>query len=387
MTTGTKPPSGPATVRTGSVHATDAALTTWLHKLWHADEPPQRIEVWQMFNPRVSVRGQLIFHIDFKPNSKYSAEDANRLANEIRAVAQDDCNAAERKSYYEIQVIDHNRGAAPLVRRLGPLEPVLAYLTKPGDDHERDADDELPGPRTVTERYNERMMRHLEQKENSLNRVLGDTLLMMRDHIVEQRTWIASMMSQNIQFHGELQNALDRRKERELSGAWTELKVGMARDALRSGRNVLLGLFGSAAAEPAKQVNMTAATAVASAVVKKIGRSVERSLIDGFLTDCEQLGLLPQLFGEWNEQGPLADKPGIFTPAQFAVLIRVRDGELPPEAVDEIIPGFGGKHEISFEQIARAQPLIPDGIGQALIELKTLREQKRTSTSHAQPAA
>lgn len=380
--------------RTGSVAPEDAELTTWLHALWHGDEPPQRLEVFQLFNPRHSVRGQMIHHIDFKANSKYDVEEANKLANQLIAAAQHDCDCAEQKSFYEIAIVDHNRRAMPLVRRLGPLYPKVQYVANPkaaadsgGNGGDSEDEDDIPGPRTISERYNVRLLRHLEQKESQLNRVVGDLLVFQRDALAEQRQWNATMASNHMKFFVELQDALDRRKERDIAGAWTEMKVNAARDGMRVGRNVLLGMFGQAAAEQKQIVAASPIAAAAHAVTQKIGRSVERSLIDGFLTDCEEAGILSQLCGEWNDQGPIAGKEGIFTPQQVAILVKVRDGELPADAVDNIIPGMGGAYEITLEQVMKAQPVVPDSIAQAIFELQALRQTKRAQATQTAASA
>lgn len=342
---------------------------------------PQRLELWQVFNPHLSVRGKMIYQEDFKSNAKYDPEQANELANKIWATAQHDCNCAERKSFYEIAVVDHNRTAQPLIHRIGPLFFSTTYLEKPGGNGARDDedDDEYPsGLRSKAERYIERMLKHIEWKEQSLNAVTGDLLMARRDEAISMREWVALLMKGNMENFLATQSALDRRKERDLAGAWTEMKVETAREGMRMARNLLTG-FGGAVVSGTPPSEVT--KAIVDNVKLRIAQNTERTMIANFLRDCEQQGVFAKLFGEWTDDGPVAEKPGIFTWEQGAILIQVRDGDLPVEAVDEIITGFGGKFEIKHEQLFAAQPFVSQGTGQALIELKEIRERKRAAAT------
>lgn len=365
--------------RTGPISPTDAGLATWLHSLWARDTPPEQIQLWPLFNPKRSVRGKMIHQVHPKANSTCSPEDAVNLANELLSLAQNDCDAAEQKSFYEVAIIDHDRRSEPLVRRIGPLHPQISYLEKPGGRQGAEDDEDDDNPRSMTLRYIDRNLRHVEWKEQALNQVTGDLLMTLRELNTELRQENAQLRQSQHMMFLSMQDALDRRKERDLAGAWTELKVSMAKDGVRAGRNLLLGLFGKAAveavsAQPAPASNHMTGQ-IAHAVKKRLSERTERTLIDGFLRDCEDAGILSKLFGEWNDNGVVpGSAPGVFTARQFAILMKVRDGEAPPAALDQIVPGFGGTDEITMQQIMEAQPFIPEGIGQALIELKEMRE-------------
>lgn len=352
-------------------------MVEWLNTLWVRKDIPQKIEVRQLIRGN---RGDLIFHETFSQNDRRDIEVVTQLANRILAACQHDCDVAEKKRSYLIDVIDDYKSADKLVRAVGPLTPERKYLQKlgEGDGPGGVLDDEEMDERNLSLRYIERLLKHVEWKEDSLNKVVGDLLLFQRDTIAEQRGWISDREKNHMAFFLQLQDALDRSKERDRAGALTDLKIEGVREAMRYGRNLLFGLFGPSANKDApKQIGT--GNVVLENIKARIDRNSERSLIDGFLVDCEKAGILPQLFGEWTEAGPVKDKPGIFTPEQFAILLKVRDGDIPPEAIDQIIPTFGGQYEITFEQIARAQPLIPDSIGSALMELKELRERRRAA--------
>jgi hypothetical protein len=97
------------------------------------------------------------------------------------------------------------------------------------------------------------------------------------------------------------------------------------------------------------------------------------------MTDCEHVdGLMDKLTGEAEDvNGKLVMiKPGILNPKQVAILVGVRGGFLPPDALDPIMPDSGHKLEITMAQVTQAmQAGVTEGIGMALMELKTLREQ------------
>lgn len=376
--------------RTGSVAADDSELAKWLHVLWARDTPPEKLEVWQIFNPNASVRGKMIHQTVFKANSKYTIEDCVKLANEILAASQNDCNCVGRKSQYEIAVIDFHQRSNPLVRRLGPLFPrqqslILDGARSPSAGGDDEDDDGLaPGMKPTAERYLERLMRHLEAKEQGLNRVLGDILIHQQQTAEDLRTHNRQLQEASFQMFLQLQDAMDRKDDRATARAMTDLKVEFIRDGRRLGRNLLLGLFGpdattDRALPPAQQQPTSAAAKVLQDMKTKVDSSLERTLIDGFLTDCEQAGLLEKLCGAWDDNGPIKDKPGVLTPEQVTIMLRVRAGAMPVDAIDEILPGYKGKHEISVPQVVAAAEFLPESIQQALLELKNLRDRRRAT--------
>jgi hypothetical protein len=115
--------------------------------------------------------------------------------------------------------------------------------------------------------------------------------------------------------------------------------------------------------------------------------SYERVLIDNFLNDCEEAGLSVALFGEFDEKdGRLVQtSPGIFTFEQFITFMKVGKGTLPPEALDDFMPGSGKENAITPEQIEKARAAgVTDGIGMALIELVGLRQRAKEAFVAAQ---
>lgn len=382
----------------GSVAPTDPELATWLRTFWARDEYPTRLELWQVFGRNGLDRGHQIFVEDFKGGKELDPEQVAKLANEVLAAAQHDTDCRGVASLYQIDVIDPHRSAKPIIRRLGPLHPQQSYLEKIGSKpgaaislgDEEDGEGLALNGRTLSLAYIKEGHDRLRWREGRNDKVIGEVVELLGIMVQELRASNAQLMQGHMTFFLQLQEALDRSKERERQGAWTDMKVEMARDGLRAGRNLVFGFFGPSADRGAPK--LAGANGVLGSLKEKIAfqidKNSERSLIDGFLNDCEKAGILTKLFGEWTEQGPVRDKPGIFSFEQAAILVKVRDGELPPEVIDQILPGMGGAFEITFEQINRAQPLIPEGMGQALLELRDLRERRRVAAAAAAaPAA
>lgn len=366
--------------RIGSVVAADEGLATWLHRLWARNERPERIEVWQMFGRNRAVRGEMVHHEDFDPKETINNERAARLANEIIEAAQNDCDGVERKQSYQIAVIDKYRKAQPLIRRLGPLQPQRIYR-KVGDDEEEDEDSLLSG-RSLALNYVKEANEQSRWDKQRYDRVMGELLMLMREEVVGQRAWIDGMMTRQMDFFAQLQDAKDREADRVLTRKMAEFKVTLLQDGLRTARNLLPGLFGpqGEAEEPSRA--LVAQKDGAPARSKNHGFSPERALVDNLLLDCENTGISVALFGDWEEkEGRLVpiegSKPGIFTPAQFAVLVGVQSGQLPADALDALMPNSGDPKAITEEQIKQAQPLMSEGTGTALLELVGLRQRQR----------
>jgi len=370
---------------TGSVVAEDEGLTKELHRLWARNEPPERIEVWQVFGKEKRDRGEMIFHEDFPPGKKLDIEQANHLANEIIGAAQNDCDATpkKRESYYQIAIIDKNRRSVPLVRRLGPLRPQRHLALVRGDSAEdADMDEEELSVRTLEHNRLKTGFDELRWGSNRNDRVLGELLMLMGSIIQEQREETRSLRTEVRDERKARDEAEDRRLQREMMLEEKRFGIGLKKEALRVGRNLIPGLFGEVReASQIPQNGHSSNGAQQSPEQPTFGTSTERALVDNFLTDCEgEEGLMDKLFGDYEmKDGKLTMvRAGIFTPKQVRILVGVRGGFLSPDELDQLMPGSGHELAITMEQIAMAQDAgVTDGIGMALMELKAERERAR----------
>jgi propanediol utilization protein len=368
---------------TGSVVPEDEALTKEISRLWSRNEGPERIEVWQVFGKEKRDRGEMIFHEDYPLGKKLDVEQANHLANEIIAAAQNDCDATpkRREAYYQIAIVDRNRRAVPLIRRLGPLRPKRQLaLVRDGEIAEADMDDEELSVRTLEHNRLKTGFEEIHWGTNRNDRVLGELLMLMGSIIQEQRDETRSLRGEVREERKARDEAEDRRMQREMMLEEKRFSIGLKKEALRMGRNLLPGLFSEAREEPQIQGNNGNGNGHAQPQ-PSYGRSGERALVDNFMTDCEdEAGLMEKLFGEAEEQdGKLVVmKPGIFTPKQALIFIGVRGGFLPVEALDPLMPESGDPVSITMQQVSQAQDAgITEGMGMALIELKAMRERAR----------
>lgn len=394
----------PAPPHEGSVSPTDPELATWLRTFWAREESPSRLELWQVFGRNGLDRGHQIFVEDFKNGRELDPEQVTKLANEVLAAAQHDTDCRQIASLYQIDVIDLHRSTKPIVRRLGPLHPQQTYLEKLGkpgaalssQGGEEEDDDGLPlNGRGLSLRYIQELFAQIRFGQQLNYRVLGEMIQENRDDRTQVRSWLSEMMQLNIATHRQLQDAEDRKAEREIRLQMSKFKVDLMKEGMRTARNLLPGLFGPSAAPPGQSVELPGPQdgkpLSAAEEKRRLQRfSPEWVLLDNFFADVEEIpGLDVKLFGEWEivegRMRPVEGKAGIFTPEQCAVLFGVRMRALAPEALDVIVPRSGDPRQITEEQVIRAAPLMPESMGTAILELVALRE--RAKAAQKAPAA
>lgn len=384
---------------TGSVVPEDEQLTTELNRLWARSEPPERIEVWQVFGKEKRDKGEMIFHEDFSPEKnkafKEDPEKVNHLANEIIAAAQNDCDCTpkRREAYFQIHIIDRNRRAQPLVRRLGPLFPKrIAAIARSGDGDEPDMDEEELSARSLE--LNRMKVGFDEARWGNVrnDRILGELLLLFRDTVQEQRSEIRELRAENRLAYQTMQEAEDRRAQREIALEKEKFKIGLMRDGVRTARNLLPGLFSEAKADQAANGHSNGTNGHhanghsngTNGAGPKYGPSPERALLDNFINDCEENNLSIKLFGDFEEDNGtlIQTKPGILTEKQGLIIMGVRNGYLPITTLDPIMPDSGHELEITMDQIKAAMDAgLTDGIGMALIELKEMRKKAQETNA------
>ena len=377
----------------GSVAPEDKELTLWIDRMWSRNEPPARVEVWQVFGRNDLTRGEMIFHEDFSPKEKRDIEHNNKLANEILAACQHDCDSKHRPkpASYQIAIIDKNRTASPLVRRVGPLQPKRTYaLAIPGERGE-DGDDDPIDIRNIELTQIKAAFEEVRHDKNRNDRILGDVLLLLRDNVLESRQDNRHLMGQVMDMFGRLQEADDRRLEREIRLEKERFNLVMKKELMRGARNLIPGFFSKDDAPRAAVSNNghshdgnghANGNGNGQAAQVDHGKSPERALIDNFLNDIEEEGeeLNIKLFGDFEERdGKMVQiAPGIFRFPQYRILVGVRDGKLPVHAVDVLLPESGHENAITMEQLTGASDAgVSEGTALAILELVKLRRAAR----------
>jgi hypothetical protein len=405
----------------GSSTPEDEELTIWIQQLWRDDESPVKIHVVQLAQ-RGQAFGSIIDREDFPSPKLIDADRAAELANRFITSAQSDCDKVVRKAQsYGIIAYDSARASEPYRRYPLYLRPRNAFLMTPqqASGMESEDDDEQVDAKSLSLRYTKSLIDASQFDKEHYSKVFGETFLLLREMVREQHSQVSELMSQNMRMFGEVITAI-RAREEAMSSAedraeqreWRKMKMTLAQDGMRTVRNMLPSLIGQgraapppapAASQPQAQLRPQAAVASPRpqpkmsaapqpqpqpALEDGIGahedqppemvqpQSAEAICIDNFLNDCEQTGVAVKLFGDWRDSdGKLAlVERGIFTEQQFLVFVRVRDGRLPVEALDGLLPDSGSPLAISDEQIMRAMPLLTEGTAMGLMELLNLRK-------------
>jgi hypothetical protein len=392
------------TETSGPVVSENDAFTDWLFRLWQKNEPPERIEVWQVFGRNKIEEGEMIFHDDFRPGEKLNIEDVNRVSNNCLEACQNDTDAlsARKEMFYKLKVIDKNRKATPLVRRLGPFTCKRARALATRDEHGTDLDDE-DTPMDIRSLDLARIKESNEMSRYNFNRYdknMGEILLFMGGIAADLRQQNSQLFQQNMLLMEKTQELQDRALDRELVRAKEQWKLDMMQDGIRTARNLAPRIFSEmgrsrsererkkkeAAEANGNGTNGTQKKDVVDAEVKDYGPSPERTLVDNLLTDCEKTNgkdgvkLSVLLFGDWEEVdgGMRCVKEGIFTKKQFWILIGIQSGRLPVTELDKLMPDSGDDDSISMEQLVSAQESgVTQGIITALSELMDMRKEAR----------
>lgn len=383
---------------TGSNVSEDERLTLALRKIWASGEVIERVELWQKFGRNLAVRGEMIHHDDFKPNEKLDVEHANKVANEIMEAAQNDADVRRRAATFDVVIIDRHRKSHPLVRPLGPIEPKRVYASDFDDDDERNPDARSLNIAMIREGLEESRW---DKQRN--DKITGELFLFLEGTIRRQEALITHQFGQLASFFDKLQEAQDRSLDREVVREKERFKISLWKDGMRTARNLLPALFeGTEAGKSTKQLGDGAEDASREGARhdgssggngangnghKRHGKSPERTLVDNFLHDIEQDDALAvALFGDYEARdGKLYQvKPGIFSEAQFRILVNVRKGYLPAAALDPLMPQSGADVMITADQIRAAQDAgVTDGMGHAIFELVGLRNRAKQSGDDA----
>ena len=367
----------------GSVEPVDRELATWLAKLWGTGEGPSRLEIFQMFGQNKNLHGQLIFHEDFKPNSDLDPEQCAVLSNEIMLAAQKDCDGAERKMSYALEVIDVARSVNHLTRRIGPLRPQSKQLATMEDLENLNDDPDAP-PTTAQAlalKYNQEMIETVKWKDQLCAKVFGDVYMIQQKQVEQANRQtndlmekVLAMLAKEVDLVRSNEDALSLSEERKRKGMWDQFWLESAKDAKRTAAALLPGFFGPSKPELPANVTPT---------IQQIATSprTEKALITNFLHDCEETGIDVKLFGDYVVKDDMLElaSPGIFTTEQFRVLLGVRDDKLPVDAALVLLPDSGAPEALTVDQMKQALPLMTEGTGTGLMELKNLLEQRRTA--------
>lgn len=382
----------PPPERAGHVAPADPVFVEWLEKLWTRETPPTRLEVWWMVGTNGDVRRNLVFYENFRQPEKldenWHVEHCARLAGEILRVVQDWTDSKGRKCRFEVAILDSYQQTVPLTKQIGPLTPKQAYAGvhpdgEPKAAEEDEEDDATIGIKPLTHKYLSKTMRYMHQRMNQLDAMMGDFMQLQQGGLVSAYSHNERLQNANMALYAQMQDASDRSLDREVVREKEKMKIKAIGSGLKVGQNLLYSWFGEVEGEGVSDGDKKSGPAPS----RRHAGSREQRLVDSFLEECKDEKLSVQLFGDWQDTESLTlpdvfagrglKTPGIFTPQQFGIFLSVREGLLPPDALDALLPGSGKPQAITMEQMLTATPLLTEGMRVALQQLKQIRDEKR----------
>lgn len=385
----------------GVTQAADTDLVEWIVALWRNGEKVDVLDCAQVFGKRNITFGNVVHREVFSNLVQLDAETAVSLANAFVGAAQRDCTRMIRKPQtYYVRAYRSAAGAEPISNYPLYVQPKITALTlrDPGASslvHSDDDDEDgggLPRADRVSLAYITKMIEAGQFDKQLFSSTFGELLMLSREREKQHYTWIGELMQMNKSLFVEVMTAM-RDREAALSSAedraidrdMRKMKMDLLKDGVRTGRNLLTGLFGERMAA-AKQTNGHSEGAAEGAAngngngASKI-KTEEQILLDNFFHDCEATGISIALFGDWKQPDPKSDPvqvtPGIFTKEQLFTLMKVRSGIAPGEMLDDLDPDSGKPLAVTMEQITRAQDVMSEGTAMGLLQLFNLRKRKR----------
>jgi hypothetical protein len=352
---------------TGTIIAEDRALALWIARQWERDEQPSAIHCYRMTGRNNQVRGEVVFTRTFRPNDRVDVERAAILANEVLSDAQDHCDkmqARRGETVYSVVISDKARSGQELVERALRLRPKRLWLNP--DDADAEDDDEDRDGKGRLLRYTDAVLERAQWSEEHGGRMTGDLLLLMFQWLQESNAQQRALFSELMVAGRENLRLGSDEKDREVQREKERAKQELWKDAMKVGRNILTGLVGERQAAQAGALPPSAPRPP----------SAEQTLIADFLEDAEREGKAEALFGRTD--GQRVTEPGIFTLEQAAIFVRVKDGALPVEAVDALLPDSGRPEAVTQEQMSKAMGVLSQGMLMGIQTLFGLRAKART---------
>ena len=360
-----------------------------------------------MTGPARDVRRGLVFYRNFSPGQKLDIEQCALLSNQMVAAAQNWANGKRRLTFFEIAITDFHQPLAQLCRPLGPLLPQHGAGGGegghggggggPGGGMGGGGDEEDPEDlKALTNRYLGKMSRITLTAMREVHAMMGQFMQLQQASLLSQGSHVERLQNANMQLHDQTQTAQDRSTERAIWVKREEMKIKAIGSGLKVGENLLYGWFG-VQPEPVAAPTDGDKSGAGAAPAPRFPPSPEQRLVGSFLEEVADEKLSVQLFGDWKDTDRLTlqdvltglglETPGIFQPQQFGLFLGVRDGLLPPTALDAILPDSGKPQAITMEQMLAAQPLLTQGMLMALNQIRELRLAARASRLAASGAA
>lgn len=346
---GAPPPSDREKARVEPVPK-DEKFFEWLESLFFgAENFPEALDVRVVRGKDYATMGPRIKQYLYPAGrQKPTKEEIVKLSNEILYLIQRDCDVHRKRVVYHVAAIHFARGPEPYERWLLDCQPGATYRNgssprhSDGDGGDGDGDEEG----SVENRFGVQILKHHERLVDLLGGAFEGIMDRM-DRMLERS------LQRNAQLETRVEKLLDQverarslEMEREQQRLWNDVKRDAAKRGLEIGSQIVPPL-----------------------VNRLIGQSVVESeplevvTLKNFFKEKSEGGqFTPEegeaVFGKWDVSDPQSVKlirPGILTPAQSHVLIKVMSGEMSPAALDQLVPG--GSEQILPEQAMALQQI------------------------------
>lgn len=314
---------------------TDEDFFLWLEKLFSDNQYPEKLDlrVVELLKGGKEKFGARIAQKLFPPNTKRDKEQIVALSNELVHLAQRDCNIHGRAIIYGVYAQHFAKDDDYYERFLMRLAPNAAFgRGAPELAEARDDDDPA-----LHEKFSVQVLTHQQQMFQLYASGL-EGLVDRLDRIVERQDVTIEKQTATIQRQSEMmERAMSMEAEREERRRWTDLKIKGVEKIIEFGVTMGPPLLGQLLGKPVSDETPESIT------LKKYFREPDEG---GVLTK-EQIDVV---FGVYDEKTNVTLRAGVLTKEQAMIIWRVAHCQIPPDALDELLPG--GACEVSQEQFA-----------------------------------
>lgn len=332
-------------------------LFDWLEPLFNGeDQFPERIDVRVVTGRHGERLGPMIHQYIYKPAEYAPTPSANgrpkpgrealvKLANEVMHRCQRDCDQQRRRVTYSAMACHFSREADFYARFLIDLQPGGTYrYDKDGkrevEDPGYEFDDE-GGRLPVHERFSGQALQHNKDMFEMYAIATGAIMERYERILNNQEIAIKERDSRIASQNDVIERALSLEEERKAKREWRELGVKMAEKAGNMGLDLAPPLVNHLIGKSVLPVT----SSPEQVTLKNFFRLVK----DGGQLTSEQADAV---FGVWAPEPPHAMiKAGVLNLEQGQLLYRISEGQVPPEKIDDLLPG--GPLQISFDQFQK----------------------------------
>lgn len=322
----------------------DPAFFEWLETLFNGETQfPEKLTIRVVTGKDGDRPGPMIKQLvyapgDYKAGAPKPARDKIvALSNEIIGLCQDRVNQIRKPQMCGVFASHFSREVDYYESRILRFNPSKAgLLTVNAKDPDEAPDDED----SMEKRFSVQILKHHERMFDTVQAATENLIDRYDRDKVRDNDEISRLREENHRLREENERALSLKDERDRKRLWTEVGV----KAADKGVNLAMDMA------PAFLAHLTGKSLPG-------GKSPESITLANFFKTTDEGGLLTQAqaeaaFGKWDDTDMnRLIKPGVLTVDQGQILFKVSTCEFPVEKLFEVMPGSGGPHEITMQQV------------------------------------